>query len=84
MNAEELNRLEALARAATPGPWRAASADEAGGALVLVHGDGDSIAGFDPVGPWISEEQAKADLQFAAELNPSTVLRLIAECRRKM
>lgn len=55
-----------LRKKATQGEWHAATHDEAGGALVLCDTEGGSLAGFDPCGPWVTEEQAFADLEFTA------------------
>ena len=96
MTPSDLDRLEALARAATPGPWEARPDPQAYPNWYLVYADkaeppllaqvltGTSMYSMrSDLWPERSR-QAKLDATFIAAANPSTVLRLIAECRRKM
>ena len=95
MTPADLDRLEALARAATPGPWRRGADLRA---VITDYRDenGNSSADNYVRGGWVKTifrvhsaawrpiGQQVSDLDFCAAANPSTVLRLIAECRRKM
>lgn len=74
----DLDRLEALARAATPGPLdaRCTSISDRRWALISRR----RLQGEEFVAAYMSEN----DALFYKEANPSTVLRLIEECRRKM
>lgn len=65
--AERLAKIAERMCAATQEPWRAANEREAPpGSFILCYGDGDSIAEFSPCGPWVSDKQAGADLEFCA------------------
>lgn len=67
MTEEELNRLEALAKAATSGPWAR-------------HHDPQAYAVYQPEFEcWIPQDGSDAD--FIAAANPATVLSLIALAR---
>ena len=93
LDAAQLDKLEALARAATPGPW---NWDENGSRL---EGDGGNEAVFWPanipggvdarsegwgacLGQTKSDAQAKSDADFIAAANPATVLKLLKLARR--
>ena len=75
MTDKDLDTLEALAQAATPGPWR-----HPGRALVVSRVDSSEPLVCD----CLSEQfaQAPKDAAFIAAANPATVLKLIAELRR--
>jgi hypothetical protein len=80
MTPEELDRLEAVARKATPGPW-----DSEGSTYVYAQvpggrPNGEGIACF---GCYTDSRKtnAVADAAYAASANPATVLALIALCR---
>lgn len=67
MTEEELNRLEALAKASTSGPWAR-------------HHDPQAYAVYQPEFEcWIPQDGSDAD--FIAAANPATVLSLIALAR---
>lgn len=78
-----LDALEALAKAATPGPWRKSLGSvypegRQPGWEPLSIGDGVAI---DARWPILAGENHEADAAFIAALDPTTVLRLIAAAR---
>lgn len=83
MTPDELDQLEALAKAATPGPWGSYSNPQADGfACVATYTQVDySDSPFCG-----AESQAQADAAYTSAAHPGTVLALIAEVRlmRKM
>lgn len=76
----DLDELERLAKAATPGPWEVYSEPDVGmpSTLMALRPSGDRVIKFfrDPLEP-LSRE----DLDFAAAANPATMLALIARIR---
>jgi len=83
----DLDKLEALARAATPGPWRHYKARLRPGAATVVNEvqprSGEAIvrwSGFDGMNK--SKSAVTADARFIAAANPAAVLALIALARR--
>ena len=91
MTPGDLDRLEALARAATSGPW-VLNPGKLEGLWHQLPGKGRGYGML----CWVEEDKhgnlteevgfrsGDADRTFIAAANPSTVLRLIAECRRKI
>ena len=84
MTPSELSRLESLAKAATPGPWRYDG--EPTISVYVVPEKGWPICQI-PIGAgeWHAPRethQGRKDAAFIAALNPSTVLRLIAMARK--
>ena len=82
----DLDKLEALARAATPGPWEDLSnhPDHLRG---TINKGEKHIAGCSWFETWreeqhVSVEEALANAAFIAAANPAVVLELIAMCRR--
>jgi hypothetical protein len=81
---EELDRLEAVAKAATPGPWWVEQCS-------LDYPQPEGSIGYclkyrwDDVPTWLAESSvhanSKATFDFIASANPATVLALIALCR---
>ncbi len=79
LTAEELERLETLAKAATPGPWKVRKS---------LHGNKYKTVQFDK-GPqetsmYTTSELEPADARHIATFSPSTILELIALARRGM
>jgi hypothetical protein len=74
----DLDKLEALARAATPGPWRASDAYADNGAFsgIDINADDGTVLLSEDSGP------GQRDAQFIAAANPAAVLDLIALARR--
>lgn len=90
----DLDALEALAKAATPGPWESWNVDDetievrAGTALKggRSHRTTDMIVEYDVYGFDLDEPdfvRREADADFIAATDPSTVLALIAELRQE-
>ena len=83
MTPADLDRLEALARAATPGGWYVEGFSE-------LSEHGEAVTSYCEIVMAPDQESIIADhcttynAAFIAAANPSTVLRLIAGCRRKM
>jgi hypothetical protein len=77
----DLARLKELERAATNGPWHRIPANKAETPFVLAYGEGDSIASFEPCGPWASGKQAVADLDLTVALRNAAPA-LIAQAER--
>ena len=78
----DLDRLEALARAATPGPWHRGQTGNF--RIYGLDGIGQQSGPIFETLPRYHPGDRIANAAFITEFNPSTVLRLIAECRRKM
>jgi hypothetical protein len=78
-NELNLDQLEALAKAATPGPWVSYQTFACNGAP-----GGKDVATVDEGKPIISEDEypCDADADFIAGANPATVRELIAMARR--
>lgn len=71
----ELDAIEALARAATPGPWKASGPD------VDMPGGGYAVVGtLGSMLPLTPQEEANA--RYIAALSPDVVLALVAAARR--
>ncbi len=74
----DIEKLEALAKAATPGPWERSEGNE-----VSVSYEGDeAYCCWEEAGPAQvagGTEQSRADADFIAAANPAAVLELIAE-----
>jgi len=68
----DLDRLEAMAKAATPGPW--AHFNDQGASSVLAVRPVSTVVQFDAA--------SHADVAFIAALHPGTALALIAEVKR--
>ena len=90
MTPSDLDRLEALAKAATPGPrlYRPNKHDDWGW-VRLSNGELIAMVRWNPESDLNKHrlertDPAEHDARFMAACDPSTVLRLIAECRRKM
>lgn len=89
MNDEELNALEAAAKAATPGPWTTAKPQTITDGPAKGWPDREVIAGTpgrqaiytDPVNANRGGSFPAADCEFIAMANPERILRLIAELR---
>lgn len=85
MSDVDLDRLEALARAATPGPWEAVSGSEVDPATLWLSGrntgDGGLLAEFYDGAAFSAGPRAEANAHYAAAADPATVLALIAELR---
>jgi hypothetical protein len=78
MTPDDLTRLEELANAATPGPWRAV--DGAGrGEKALTTASGAWFGNIDDG----SESRNAADAAYIAAASPDVVLALVAEVRRR-
>jgi hypothetical protein len=77
----DLARLKELERAATKEPWHRIPANKAETPFVLAYGEGDSIASFEPCGPWASGKQAVADLDLTVALR-NAAPSLIAQAER--
>ena len=77
----DLEELAALESKATPAPWHRVPANKAETPFVLAHGEGDSIASFEPCGPWVSGKQAIDDLDLTVALR-NAAPELIASARR--
>ena len=76
MTAIDLDRLEALANKATPGPWRYADSED------HVTITGFIFAGFDDLFTLQRDSaQGVMDAEFIAAANPQTILALIARIR---
>jgi hypothetical protein len=75
MSAFDLDKLEQLARAATPGPWLALFGDEYIYGVAIRSEEGDSVAEWDDLP--LSEQDAR----FIAVANPAAVLELVREVR---
>lgn len=73
-----LTRLEALAREATPGPWRMLTSDVCDRAIESENGRILAWATSECLG----REQDLKNGNYLAALDPTTVLRLIGELRR--
>ena len=71
----DIDKLEALAKAATPGPWRSESCgvDDCWCEVVNCDAREEGVSG--------SGALSKCDARYIAEANPATVLALIAEVR---
>ncbi|QFT84922.1 hypothetical protein FIU88_08035 [Halomonas sp. THAF12] len=69
----DIDKLEALAQAATPGPWSMA---EDGSPVVNAGGRAAHL-----IGPPGSDEEAAANTQFIAATDPDAILALIARLR---
>jgi len=78
MNSEELDKLEALCRAATPGLWTC---------IRNTWYDGMRLGQHELIGPKfnyspdINEEEPK-DAAYICAANPQTILRLVAQLRK--
>ena len=88
---ESLDQLEARARAATPGPWKCWNGFPLADALGREHdmhginqiGPGDRVGGL--LGGWSEDADlyaTKADAEYVATADPTTILALIREVRR--
>lgn len=82
MTTDELDRLEELAAAATPGPWR--TFDDS---AVIAAGDADTLVatGLSDAGPTFNADvyglNWRDDAAFIAACDPDTIRRLIADAR---
>lgn len=76
----DLHKLEAAAKAATPGAWKWFQVED-GGARVNPADGGLVIAKLDIREPF--SPQQNADAEFIATANPAVVLELIAEVHRQ-
>lgn len=50
----------------TPGPWQVVPEDKAESPWIVGTRDGGSIASCEPVGPWMSEQEASANARLIA------------------
>ena len=77
MTDEELDALEALAKKATPGPWKCRKS---------YYGNLYRVVQFDKGPPetsmYTTSELEPGDARFIAALDPNTVLKIIAEARK--
>ncbi len=82
----DLDRLDALARAATEGPWAAATTGVRNGDHWSVvdsdRGDVRGTVARIPSQDGTNDEQRQPDAEFIAATDPPTVLALIAELRQ--
>ena len=83
----DLYKLEALARAATPGEWKTERFTDSGHHNVYVRVSGSLVNGYTAAinTRWPSAEQSaeqESNAEFIAATNPDTVLELIAEVER--
>lgn len=84
-NEIDIDKLEALARAATPGPWRWGGEDPEGGerrSILNLYAGGERsrpILWLEPSSGWIT---AGADTEHIAAASPDVVLALIERLRR--
>lgn len=85
----DLDELEKLARAATPGPWRGYGEGEypRGGGLFVCHGwmpmsNAYVCAGHDREAEKKGLQRETGDMKFIAAANPQVVLRLIEELKQ--
>lgn len=76
LTAEELDRLEAVARAATPGPWHQGSGDHFARDVRSSAGDSMAWCGMFPA------RAAAANARHIATCNPQTILALVEMARR--
>lgn len=75
----DLDALEALAKAATPGPWAHYETMQADNHVTAVTAGGGILTGTHVCGPTYEKKNA----EFIAAADPSTVLALIAELRQE-
>jgi hypothetical protein len=91
----DLDKLEQLARAATPGPWEAphqpesvvnvwTTASEAAirASDIAAHGEATGAAVFHELGNGIAQDIRGPDAAFIAVANPAAVLELVQELRQ--
>ena len=79
VDAIDLDRLEALARTATPGPWRAIAWTCHAPTTVRAGAEGVTVA--DTTGHGRHSDVCAVDAAFIAAAHPATVLALIAQAR---
>ena len=79
----DINKLEELAKAATPGPWTMnAGFLDSRGLFPMFQLFGECDCGS-PLGPVTgTHEQAEADAAYIAAANPESLLQLISQYRR--
>ena len=87
MTEQELAAIEALANAATPGPWEsdgydAVEATGPHGRVSVLEMPKDWCQGSEETGSYSIATGSGADLAYAAAMHPPTTLALIAEIRR--
>jgi len=75
----DFDELERLARAATPGPWKAFFATN-GSLLGVGKQDGKGVTDYRG-GLWGMEPEANANAAFIAAANPATILALLSANR---
>lgn len=66
LTAQEIEAIAQRERDATKGPWAVCPADKAESPWILVHGEGDSLASFEPMGMLATPKSADADVAFTA------------------
>lgn len=75
-----LDDLERVAKAATPGPWRVEGFVKRGGAIAKIISHGLNAQGDGPAG-YVGDTYGEADAKFVAALNPAVCLALISRAR---
>lgn len=82
-DAVDLDKLEALAKAATPGPWERGDGKSNGNDLMVYGEDyaGAAIVEMRSSANFTPRERRIQNLDFIAAANPATVLSLIAQAR---
>lgn len=76
----DLDELERVAKAATPGPWRVEGFVKRGGAIAKIISHGLNAQGDGPAG-YVGDTYGEADAKFVAALNPAVCLALISRAR---
>ena len=76
----DLDKLEALAKAATPGEWRVSNHRQSSRAIQTVKNDYE-VASV-PLNKFTDNRRREADADFIAAANPSTILALVAHIRQ--
>jgi len=81
MTPADLAKLKALCDAASPSPWIIIPREKAQSQWIVGDAEGGSIADCEPVGPWISRQEADANAAFIAAAR-TAVPQLFAEVER--
>ncbi len=76
----DLDDLERVASAATPGPWRVEGLIKRGGMIAKIISHGMNERGDGPAG-YVGDTYGVADAEFVAALNPAVCLALLARAR---